>query len=453
MCVRVADCGTLSDEIEKGRESAASSATGCLAKSRMLELSAQIARAVAELAACRIVIQDLKPSNLLLNTYGDVVVSDFGLSSQLETSLSRLMLSHIRGTPNYMSPEQFDPAHFGGIGTPADIWALGCCMIEMLDGRPPWNNAQHMFIARTICDKKKHPAIPACASPEVRALIRACFAYAPRERILADELRDQLAIAAAKALARPGPHDGTSFEDVPPAQALCSLSRQLMAEPVRASDGYVYEREVIALWLRNHATSPMTRGPISPTELVAEKELQAAIMSWMAEQHSSASETESGAPVSGHMAAAAVRAAQVRWLEWAGFPEAATLMRSAPLLETQAAPAAVGQSFRGSMPLSVGPLPSIEGSVPSKESSLPSVESTALSQDDSIPSMESSLPSLGPDSLGSWHRTPGCNVFTESTEFGASGSQLGPSNEAVDSFDVEYGKAFGPITTGDGGGS
>ena len=106
--------GTLSDEIEDV------GAPG-LALPRMLYLSAQIARAVGELAAIRVVIQDLKPSNLLLNSYGDVVVADFGLSAQLESSLSRLMISSIRGTPNYMSPEAFDPQLFSGIGTPTDI--------------------------------------------------------------------------------------------------------------------------------------------------------------------------------------------------------------------------------------------------------------------------------------------------------------------------------------------
>ena len=47
-----------------------------------------------------------------------------------------------------MPPEQFDPIGFGGIGTPADIWALGCCMIEMLDGNPPWSRMNQARFSR-----------------------------------------------------------------------------------------------------------------------------------------------------------------------------------------------------------------------------------------------------------------------------------------------------------------
>ena len=334
-------CGTLSDEIEAAAPSG-------LSLPRVLELSAQTARAVAELAAVRVVIQDLKPTNLLLNAYGDVVVSYFGLSAQLHTSLSRLMVSDLRGTPNYMSPEQFDPSYFGGIGTPADVWALGCCMHEMLEGKPPWVSTQFMVIARLLCDKKQHPAIPTRAPAEVRAMIKACFAFKPEDRIPADGLRDLLAMAAAKEIATPGLLDGVPFEDAPPVAALCALSQQLMSEPVRASDGHVYERSVIALWLRNHSNSPVDGSPLSRSELLPEHELQSSINSWVDEQTArladdgggvaSTSSNEAGASGQQPKSTAASRAALTRWLQWAGFPEAAAKTRSMPpLADPQAA--------------------------------------------------------------------------------------------------------------------
>ena len=56
-----------------------------------------------------------QPANVLLDEWGSVVVSDFGISARLESTLSRLMPTSIKGTTCYMSPEAFDPTEFGGI--------------------------------------------------------------------------------------------------------------------------------------------------------------------------------------------------------------------------------------------------------------------------------------------------------------------------------------------------
>ena len=57
--------------------------------------------------------------------------------------------------------------------------------------------------------------------------------------------------------ARPSALDGPSFDDMP-AHHLCALSLLPMAEPVRASDGFTYDREAVEFWLTNHSCSPMT---------------------------------------------------------------------------------------------------------------------------------------------------------------------------------------------------
>lgn len=110
-----------------------------LPMARVLSLGAQLARAVAELHEIPIVIGDLKPSNLLLDAWDQLVVADFGISVALEGALTRVMPSSIKGTINYMAPEALDPESFGGMGTASDVWGIGCVLVEMLSGEAPWH--------------------------------------------------------------------------------------------------------------------------------------------------------------------------------------------------------------------------------------------------------------------------------------------------------------------------
>jgi hypothetical protein len=83
----------------------------------------------------RILHRDLKPENVLL-VGGIPMISDFGLGKRLDPNTVDLTQSNIgMGTMAYMAPEQFtDAAH---VGPPADVYALGKMLGEMLTGRRP----------------------------------------------------------------------------------------------------------------------------------------------------------------------------------------------------------------------------------------------------------------------------------------------------------------------------
>jgi mitogen-activated protein kinase kinase kinase 5 len=64
-----------------------------------------------------------------------------------------------------------------GYGKPADIWSIGCCVIEMLTSKPPW--IEHGKDAKTIMSVIKNtmvpPIIPENASADCRSFLELCF--------------------------------------------------------------------------------------------------------------------------------------------------------------------------------------------------------------------------------------------------------------------------------------
>lgn len=157
-----------------------------------LDVFGQLCGAVAELHDAAVVNQDLKPSNVLYDRYGRYVLADFGLAALLEGSQTRFMPSSIQGTWSYMAPEQFDPEIFGGVTPKADVWGLGCILLEMITGEPPFPGVRMQVISRKVCDKKEHAEIPGWVPAEVRQLLELCFTYDPQDRPGAAEILENL---------------------------------------------------------------------------------------------------------------------------------------------------------------------------------------------------------------------------------------------------------------------
>ncbi|PKA59123.1 Mitogen-activated protein kinase kinase kinase 3 [Apostasia shenzhenica] len=124
---------------------------------------------------------DVKPGNVLIGSDGRAKIGDLGCARWVSAGEKE-----IRGTPMYMAPET---ARGEEQGTPADIWALGCTVIEMATGLPPWPEVANAWTGiRRIGFSGEAPEIPAWFSDEGKDFLGNCFMVKPEERWTAEQL-------------------------------------------------------------------------------------------------------------------------------------------------------------------------------------------------------------------------------------------------------------------------
>ena len=116
---------------------------------RTLEIARQIAEVLVAAHDLNLVHRDLKPENIFLETTSEggdrVVVLDFGLAfiDQREDVARMTQAGMLMGTPAYIAPEQISGTH---VGPPADIYAFGCMLYEMITSETPFDAAPMMLL-------------------------------------------------------------------------------------------------------------------------------------------------------------------------------------------------------------------------------------------------------------------------------------------------------------------
>ncbi|XP_055798915.1 serine/threonine-protein kinase 36 isoform X2 [Salvelinus fontinalis] len=126
---------------------------GNLPESQVRDIACQLVSALYYLHSHRILHRDMKPQNILLGKGGVVKLCDFGFARAM--SVSTLVLTSIKGTPLYMSPELVEEKPYDHT---ADLWSLGCILYELHTGVPPfYTNSIFQLVQLIVRDPVKWP--------------------------------------------------------------------------------------------------------------------------------------------------------------------------------------------------------------------------------------------------------------------------------------------------------
>jgi serine/threonine-protein kinase len=208
---------------------------------RAITIALQILAALRIAHQQGVVHRDVKPQNILMQPDGKVKVADFGIASAGgDTEMTEA--GSIVGTAQYLAPEQ---ARGLTVGPPADLYALGIVLYEMLSGRVPFEGDTAVNVAMRHVQEapqpltERNPLVPVA----LEAVVMRALAKDPRQRyqsademgIELDRVRQGLPIsdetavigAATLAMAHPSPAETMVAPPLPP--------RESAPPPVRPS--------------------------------------------------------------------------------------------------------------------------------------------------------------------------------------------------------------------------
>lgn len=133
----------------------------------------------------QIMHRDVKPSNILVNSRGEIKLCDFGVSGQLIDSMANSFV----GTRSYMSPERLQGTHYS---VQSDVWSMGLSLVELSIGRypipPPDAKELEAIFGRPILDGSEGD--PQSTSPRPRPPGRPVSGHGPAMAIF--ELLDYI---------------------------------------------------------------------------------------------------------------------------------------------------------------------------------------------------------------------------------------------------------------------
>jgi serine/threonine protein kinase len=172
----------------KDLETVIGDANGFLPEDQVISWAIQLCDVLSYLHAHKpdpVVFRDMKPSNVMINHNGDVVLVDFGIAKTFQSGQKGTMI----GTEGYSPPEQYR-----GEATPlADIYSLGATLHHAITRRDPRLEPPFSFGERPV------RRINSNVSNELEAVINVALQYTPADRFPnADAMKDALMNVARK---------------------------------------------------------------------------------------------------------------------------------------------------------------------------------------------------------------------------------------------------------------
>lgn len=155
---------------------------GKLSEQDIARVTFQVAGGLDYLHSKGILHQDIKPDNILINDDGTYVLTDFGISSRLRSTLRKATTQSTALTVAYAPPERFDKNPNNTEAS--DVFSFGVMMYELCEGDVPWMGQGGM----TLLSGAGIPQVNDSYSPELRKLIEACMRKNPSLRPTTEQL-------------------------------------------------------------------------------------------------------------------------------------------------------------------------------------------------------------------------------------------------------------------------
>ncbi|PPR91751.1 hypothetical protein GOBAR_AA28937 [Gossypium barbadense] len=134
---------------------------GAITESIVRNFTRHILSGLAYLHSFKTIHRDIKGANLLVDANGIVKLADFGMAKHVIKAVMK---------------KDSDP----NLALAVDIWSLGCTVIEMFNGRPPWGELEGPQALFKVLNKT--PPVPEALSPEGKDFLRCCFQRNPAGR-------------------------------------------------------------------------------------------------------------------------------------------------------------------------------------------------------------------------------------------------------------------------------
>eukprot|EP01105_Mastigella_eilhardi_P012127 TRINITY_DN2790_c0_g1_i4.p1 TRINITY_DN2790_c0_g1~~TRINITY_DN2790_c0_g1_i4.p1 ORF type:complete len:872 (-),score=204.74 TRINITY_DN2790_c0_g1_i4:16-2631(-) len=155
----------------------------------------QVLQGLVYLHNQEIVHRDLKCANLLINKMGELKIADFGVAAVLEGTRASFT---IVGSPYWMAPEIITES---GHNTKSDIWSLGCTVIELITGHPPFYDLPNIRALYKVVQSEI--PIPENISEDLRHFLHLCLQKDPTKRPTSEQLLEHKWIKANAKVSQP----------------------------------------------------------------------------------------------------------------------------------------------------------------------------------------------------------------------------------------------------------
>ncbi|ORY45511.1 kinase-like protein [Rhizoclosmatium globosum] len=173
VCLEYMDLGSLDNIYHK---------KGPIPEVTTVKIAVHVLRGLLYLSEKSILHRDIKPSNILVNSKGQVKITDFGVSKQVLDTIARTFT----GTQGYLAPERITSEN--SYSVTSDVWALGLSLIEISTGKNVYPLLS-LFEMMTYVQESEPPSLPPGKfTPMFEDLVSKCVIKDPTKRFSPEDL-------------------------------------------------------------------------------------------------------------------------------------------------------------------------------------------------------------------------------------------------------------------------